>query len=145
MSSLNILVSTHAVRHCSESKMDERSYSCEPNGGRDNPSLMEQFKGAVGSLQQHLMEQHTGDHPFQVLQSPPPPKKKPTFILHGANVFCFLSSLPLPPSSHHGGSVWLLPVISLLLPNTESPGRGVPNHMMGEVPWDPKRRRSWAS
>jgi hypothetical protein len=32
---------------------------------------------------------------------------------NGANEFCFLSSLPLPPSHH--GSIWLLPVISLLL------------------------------
>ncbi len=37
-----------------------------------------------------------------------------------ANVFCFLSSLPLLPPSHHG-SLWLLPVISLLLTNTVSP------------------------
>ncbi len=41
-----------------------------------------------------------------------------------ANVFCFLSSLPLLPPSHHD-SVWLLPVISLISviskPNTVSP------------------------
>ena len=34
----------------------------------------------------------------------------------------FLSSLPLFPLSHHG-SIWLLPVISLLLTNTVSPVR----------------------
>ncbi len=37
---------------------------------------------------------------------------------YGANVFCFLSSLPLPS---HQGSVWLLPNISLLITNTVSP------------------------
>jgi hypothetical protein len=37
---------------------------------------------------------------------------------NGTNLFYFLSSLPLlPPPSHHG-SVWLLPVFSLLLTNT---------------------------
>ncbi len=34
-------------------------------------------------------------------------------------MYFFLSSLPLPPPSHHG-SVWLLPVISLVLTYTES-------------------------
>jgi hypothetical protein len=52
------------------------------------------------------------------------------------------------PSSHHG-SVWVLPVISLLLTNTVSPVRScplpMPNHMMGEVSWNQKRRRSVAS
>jgi hypothetical protein len=33
---------------------------------------------------------------------------------NGANVFCFLSSLPRLPPSHHGSVwVWVLPVISL--------------------------------
>ncbi len=35
------------------------------------------------------------------------------------NVFCFLSSLPLLPTGHHG-SVWHLPVISLLLTSSVS-------------------------
>jgi hypothetical protein len=35
---------------------------------------------------------------------------------YGANVFCFLSSFTPPSLSHHG-SVWLQPVISLLLIN----------------------------
>jgi hypothetical protein len=36
----------------------------------------------------------------------------------------------------------LSPVISLLLTNTVSPVRGFSNHMMGEVSWDPKRKRT---
>ncbi len=43
-------------------------------------------------------------------------------VTNGANVFRFLSSLPLLSSSLHG-SVWVLPVISLLLTNTVSPVR----------------------
>jgi hypothetical protein len=46
----------------------------------------------------------------------------PAFFLsgpNGANLFYFLSSLPLIPPSHHG-SVWLLPIFSLLLTNTVS-------------------------
>ncbi len=39
----------------------------------------------------------------------------------GANVFCFLSSLPLLPQHH--GSIWLAPGISLLLTSTASPVR----------------------
>ncbi len=38
--------------------------------------------------------------------------------LNGANVLCFLSSLPLLPPS-----VWVLPVFSLLLTNTVLPSR----------------------
>ncbi len=121
-------------RHRSESKMDERSYSCEPTGGRDNPSLMEQFKGAVGSFQQHLMEQHTGGSSLSSASIPPPPKKK-TYI-HTLRGQCILFSVvfTLSPPSHHVGSVWFLPVISLLLrvPNTVSPGRGLPIHMREE-------------
>jgi hypothetical protein len=54
-------------------------------------------------------------------------------------VFCRLYPFPL---SHHG-SVWVLPVISLLLSCIA--GAGLPNHMMGEVSWDRKRRRAWVS
>ncbi len=39
--------------------------------------------------------------------------------VNGANVFCFLSSLLFLPPGHHD-SVWLLPVISLLITNTVS-------------------------
>ncbi len=48
---------------------------------------------------------------------------------------------------HHKVSlgVWVLPFISLLLTNTVSLVRASLNHMMGEVSWDPKRRRSWVS
>ncbi len=46
--------------------------------------------------------------------------------------------------SHHHGSVWLLPVISLLLTNTID-GAGMPVHMIGEVSWEPKKRQAWAS
>jgi hypothetical protein len=52
---------------------------------------------------------------------------------------------PFPPCSHHG-SVWLLPVISLLLTNTVFPVRALPIYMIGEVSWEPKWRRArWAS
>jgi hypothetical protein len=50
----------------------------------------------------------------------------------GANVFFFSVVFSPPPSSHHD-SAWLLPVISLFLTNTASPGAGLPIHMMGEV------------
>jgi hypothetical protein len=41
------------------------------------------------------------------------------------------------PSSHHD-SVWVLPIIFHC-----TAGAGLPNHIMVEVLWDPKRRRSW--
>jgi hypothetical protein len=133
-------------RHRSESKMDERSYSCEATGGRDNPRLMEQFKGAVGSLQQHLMEQHKGGIiPFKCFNPPPPPPPpKPTFILYGANVFCFLSSLSL---LHQATTAAVFgPYLSSLYSYlTLYRGFGLAYSYEGEVSWDPKRRRSWAS
>jgi hypothetical protein len=43
--------------------------------------------------------------------------------INGANVFCFLSSLPFPPPHTHYDSVWLQIVISLLLSSTVSPVR----------------------
>ncbi len=49
------------------------------------------------------------------------------------NVFCFMSSLPLSPSFHC--CVWVLPVISL----QSNAGVGLPNHMIREVLWDPKK------
>ncbi len=45
-----------------------------------------------------------------------------SFAANGAYVFCFLSSLPLLPPAIHG-SVWVLPVISLILTNTVWPVR----------------------
>jgi hypothetical protein len=44
---------------------------------------------------------------------------------NGANVFCFLSSLPLLPQPPRQ-------CLALI-------------HMIGEVSWEPKRRRAWAS
>ncbi len=41
----------------------------------------------------------------------------------GVNVCCFLSSLPYFPSLSHHGSVWVLPIISLLLTCIVSPVR----------------------
>ncbi len=64
---------------------------------------------------------------------------------NGANVFCFLSSLPLLPPPPHHGSIWVLPVISLLLANTETRcGLGYPYGGRGLVLWDQRRRRVWA-
>jgi hypothetical protein len=85
----------------------------------------------------------------------------------GANVFCFLSSLPLLPlaAAEVFGS-WpdvfhlsfnflclvllysvsismLLTIISLLLINTGSPVRACGLALIGEVSWEP-RRRAWA-
>jgi hypothetical protein len=58
---------------------------------------------------------------------------------------CFLSSLPFSISHH--GSIWVLPVIFLLITNTVSPVRAclMSIYMLGEVLWDLKRRRSWDS
>ncbi len=46
---------------------------------------------------------------------------------------------PFPPS--HQVSVWVLPVISLLLANTVLSVQAclMHNHMMGEITWDPKK------
>ncbi len=44
---------------------------------------------------------------------------------------CILFSVVFTPSSH--GSAWALPVISLFLTNTVSPGVGLPTHMIGDV------------
>jgi hypothetical protein len=54
--------------------------------------------------------------------------EKPLQRINGANVFCFLSSFPIP-------------VISLLC----IARAGVPIHIIGEVSCEPKRRRAWAS
>jgi hypothetical protein len=67
----------------------------------------------------------------------------------GQCILVFFVVFTPSPSSHHG-SVWVLPVISLLLGLDlhcfAVAGLPIPNHMMGgEVSWDPKRRRSWAS
>jgi hypothetical protein len=60
----------------------------------------------------------------------------------GANVFLFLSSLPLlPPPSHHG-IVWLLYLSSLYSNLHCIAGPGLPIHRIGEVSWDSKRRRA---
>ncbi len=52
---------------------------------------------------------------------------------------CILFSLVFTrsPCSHHD-SVWVLPVIFHCIA-----GAGLPNHMIVEVLWDPKRRPSW--
>jgi hypothetical protein len=59
-----------------------------------------------------------------------------------ADVFCFLSSLPLLPPATEAvfGSH-----LSSLFSEHCIPGAGLPSHMMGEVAWDPKRRRPWTS
>jgi hypothetical protein len=55
---------------------------------------------------------------------------------------CVLFSVVFTPSPH---SVWVLPVISLLVlakivsPVRACPGMDLPNNMMGEVAWDPKK------
>jgi len=59
------------------------------------------------------------------------------FERKGANLFCFLSSLPLLP--HPSRSVWLLPVISLLLTITVA-GAGSPIHLMGKGFVGPKKK-----
>jgi hypothetical protein len=43
--------------------------------------------------------------------------------------------IPSPPIHH--GSILALPVISLLLASKCIAGADLPNHMMGEVSWDP--------
>jgi hypothetical protein len=65
-----------------------------------------------------------------------------------ADVFCILSSLPLlpPKPSRKCLPFGLGPTCHLSTLNLHCiPGAGLPNHMKGEVSWDPKRRRSWAS
>jgi hypothetical protein len=62
---------------------------------------------------------------------------------NGATESCFLSSLTPPPPSYQG-SGWLLPVISLLY-SVCIAGVSLPIHIIGEVSWEPKRRRAWAS
>ncbi len=54
---------------------------------------------------------------------------------NGANVFSVVFTPP--PPSHHG-CIWLLTVISYSLLT-------LPIYMIGEVSWEPKRRRAWAS
>jgi hypothetical protein len=78
-------------------------------------------------------------------------KNKPTSLknqgrgsVNGVNVFCFLSSLPLP-CFHHGS---VCPPTCHLSTHTITVSRvrlGLLIHMIGEVSWEPKRRRSWAS
>jgi hypothetical protein len=54
-------------------------------------------------------------------------------------VFCFLSSLPLlpqPPRQCLGPTCHLSTLNKYFIA-----GADLPNHMMGEVSWDPKRRR----
>ncbi len=63
----------------------------------------------------------------------------------GADVFCFLSSLPLLPAAITACSVWLLPVISLLLTNMVSRVGACLSIWFGEVSWEPKRRQAWVS
>ena len=48
------------------------------------------------------------------------------YVYNGANVFLF-SVVFTPSTPSHHGSVWVLPVISLLLINTVSPVRGLSN------------------
>ncbi len=66
------------------------------------------------------------------------PKCNP-FLQRGRCVLFSAVFTPSPPSHH--GSVWVLPVISLLLTNTISPVRTCLS-MIGEVSQDPKR--AWA-
>ncbi len=65
-------------------------------------------------------------------------------VRNEASVSCFLSSWSLLPPARTAvfGSY---PVIFLLLTNAVSPNAGLPYHMMREVSWNPKGRRSWAS
>jgi hypothetical protein len=80
----------------------------------------------------------------------------PTFLLrnkliyvstNGANVFCFLSSLPLlPPATTAVFGSYLSSLYSEITLSLHCiAGAGLPNHMMGEVSWDPNRRRPWVS
>jgi hypothetical protein len=63
----------------------------------------------------------------------------------GVNVCCFLSSLPYSPSLSHHVSVWSY-LYHLSTPNLQCvAGASLPIHLIGEVLWDPKRRRVWAS
>ncbi len=65
--------------------------------------------------------------------------------INGASVFGFLSSLPLlPPATTAVFGYYLYSVISVWNLHCIA-GAGLPNHVMGEVSWDSKRRRSWAS
>ncbi len=66
--------------------------------------------------------------------SPPPP--------NGANVFCFPSSLHLLSPATTAVYVWIHTCHLSTLNLHCIAGSGLPNHMMGEVSWDPKRRRS---
>ncbi len=59
----------------------------------------------------------------------------------GPNYFVFRRLYPSFPS--HYGSILVLPVISLLFNSIAGAGKFY--YMMGEVSWDPKRRRSWPS
>jgi len=62
-----------------------------------------------------------------------------TWVYHTWPMY-FVSVVFTPyPISHHG-CVWFLLVISLHI--TIIVGAGLPNHMIGEVSWDPKRRQS---
>ncbi len=66
-----------------------------------------------------------------------------TFFQRGQ---CILFSVVFTPSSPRNlGSFRALPVLPLFLTNTANASAGLTNHMMGEVSWDPKRRRQWAS
>ncbi len=69
-----------------------------------------------------------------------------SFGSFGQRAQCILFSVVftlLPRAPCHHGSVWLLHVISLLLTNNLSPVADLPIRMIGEVSWEPKRRRAW--
>ncbi len=59
----------------------------------------------------------------------------PVVYTNGANVFSVVFT---PPPPRHHGCIWLLPVISYSLLT-------LPIYMIGEVSWEPKRRRAGAS
>ncbi len=64
----------------------------------------------------------------------------------GTMYFIFCRLYPSSPQPPRHCSVWLLPVISLLLTSTVSiTSAGLPINMIGEVLWGPKRRRASAS
>jgi hypothetical protein len=70
-------------------------------------------------------------------------RDKRFFASFWLNVFCFLSSLSLLHPDTTAVFGFYLTHLSTLNQHCFA-GTGLPNHMMGEVSWDPKRRQSWA-
>ncbi len=76
----------------------------------------------------------------------PPRFPEPVLALQVGGIREAPPRVPSPVSALQvSGTVWVLPVISLLSTTHCIAGAGLPNRMMGEVAWDLKGRRSWAS